>query len=371
MDALILSCGTGGGHNTAAYAIKEELLRRGNHAVMINPYLLHSQKLADRINRAYVSIAQNIPACFGAIYNLGEAYRRLPCKSPIYYSNAKMVPLMEEYLNRNNFDVVIMTHLFPAEIMTQMKDRGIKIPKTILIATDYTCIPFTEDTDCDAYIIPAEELCHEFQSRGIPREKIFPLGIPVRAEFTMQISKKEARKILGLAADKKYLLISGGSIRAGSLKRTIELLHRQCTNDTRIIVICGNNTRLYNSLVEKYGDVMEIVQGTEQMAIYLRASDLYFSKPGGLSSTEAAVMGVPLIHLPPIPGCETKNAHFFCAYGMNYRIDATRQNVLQALALITDTPKCSEMIQKQQKMIRRNSASSICDFAESLMDKVL
>lgn len=371
MDALILSCGTGGGHNTAAYAIKEELLRRGNHAVMISPYLLHSQKLADRINRAYVSIAQNIPACFGAIYNLGEAYRRLPCKSPIYYLNAKMVPLMEEYLNRNNFDVVIMTHLFPAEIMTQMKDHGIKIPKTILIATDYTCIPFTEDTDCDAYIIPAEQLCHEFQSRGIPREKIFPLGIPVRADFTMQISKKEARKILGLAADKKYLLISGGSIGAGSLKRTIELLHGQCTNDTRIIVICGNNTRLYNRLVEKYGDVMEIVQGTEQMAIYLRASDLYFSKPGGLSSTEAAVMGVPLIHLPPIPGCETKNVHFFRSCGMSYRIDTTRQNVLQALALITDTPKCSEMIQKQQKMIRRNSASSICDFAESLMDKLL
>lgn len=371
MDALILSCETGGGHNTAACAIKEELLRRGDHAVMINPYLLHSQKLADSINWAYISIAQNMPACFGVLYNLGEAYRKLPCKSPIYYMNAKMVPIMQKYLSNNHYDVVIMTHLFPAEIMTQMKDRGLKTPKTILIATDYTCIPFTEDTDCDAYIIPAEELCHEFQKRGIPHEKIFPLGIPVRADFTMQVSKKEARKILGLAADKKYLLISGGSIGAGSLKRTIELLHRQCTNDTRIIVICGNNTRLYNRLVEKYGDVMEIVQGTEQMAIYLRASDLYFSKPGGLSSTEAAVMGVPLIHLPPIPGCETKNVHFFCAYGMNYRIDATRQNVLQALALITDTPKCSEMVQKQQKMIRRNSASSICDFAESLMDKVL
>ena len=371
MDALILSCGTGGGHNTAAYAIKEELIRRGDHAVMINPYLLHSQKLADRINRAYISVAQNMPACFGAVYNLGEAYRKLPCKSPIYYLNAKMVPIMEEYLNSNHFDVVIMTHLFPAEIMTRMKDRGIKIPKTILIATDYTCIPFTEDTDCDAYIIPAEELRHEFQSRGIPYEKIFPLGIPVRADFTMQISKKEARKILGLAADKKYLLISGGSIGAGNLKKAIEFLHGQCNDDTRIIAVCGNNKRLYNSLVGKYGDMMEIIQSTEQMAIYLRASDLYFSKLGGLSSTEAAVMGVPLIHLPPIPGCETKNVHFFCTYGMNYRIDATRQDMLQALALITDTPKCSEMIQKQRKMVRRDSASSICDFAESLMDNAL
>lgn len=371
MDALILSCGTGGGHNASANAIKEELLRRGDHVVMTNPYLLHSQKLADMIDRAYISVVQNVPSWFGAVYRLGEAYRKLPCKSPIYYLNGKMVPIMQEYLNGNHFDIVIMTHLFPAEIMTQMKDRGIKIPKTILIATDYTCIPFTEDTDCDAYIIPAEELRHEFQSRGIPQEKIFPLGIPVRADFTMHISKKKARKMLRLEEDKKYLLISGGSIGAGKLKKTINFLYEQCNDNIRLIVICGNNERLYMSLVEKYGNAMEIIQSTEQMAVYLRASDLYFSKPGGLSSTEAAVMGVPLVHLPPIPGCETKNVHFFCAYGMNYRIETTRQNMLQALALLTDTPTCSDMIQKQQKMIRRDSASGICDFAESLMDKAL
>ena len=32
MDALILSCGTGGGHNAAAKAIMEELIGRGWNA---------------------------------------------------------------------------------------------------------------------------------------------------------------------------------------------------------------------------------------------------------------------------------------------------------------------------------------------------
>ena len=32
MDALILSCGTGGGHNAAGYAVREELERRGHKA---------------------------------------------------------------------------------------------------------------------------------------------------------------------------------------------------------------------------------------------------------------------------------------------------------------------------------------------------
>ena len=59
MDALILSCGTGGGHDSAAKAIVEELRTRGHHAVMLNPYTLRSQSLARRINGAYISMVQN------------------------------------------------------------------------------------------------------------------------------------------------------------------------------------------------------------------------------------------------------------------------------------------------------------------------
>lgn len=274
MDALILSCGMGGGHDAAACAVREELLRRGDNAVMLNPYMLHSSRLAERINRTYISMAQRMPSCFGAIYKLGNGYRRLPWKSPVYFLNGKMVPIMENYLRKNHYDVIIMTHLFPAEIMTQMKAHGIAIPKTVFIATDYTCIPFTEETDCDAYIIPAEELRTEFTARGIPTERIFSLGIPVSDSFQNQISKEKAREILGLKSEKKYLLVSGGSIGAGKLARTVRLLYGQCDETMRLIVICGNNERLYQSLIEKYGDAMDIIQSTDQMAVYMCASDL-------------------------------------------------------------------------------------------------
>lgn len=50
MDALILSCGTGGGHNAAGTAIAEELKRRGHRVTMFNPYTLHSKRLAKGIN---------------------------------------------------------------------------------------------------------------------------------------------------------------------------------------------------------------------------------------------------------------------------------------------------------------------------------
>ena len=54
MDALILSCGTGGGHNAAGRAIMEELQRRGHHAEMFNPYNLVSNRLAEEVGHTII-----------------------------------------------------------------------------------------------------------------------------------------------------------------------------------------------------------------------------------------------------------------------------------------------------------------------------
>ena len=147
MDALILSCGTGGGHDAAGKAVYEEMRRRGHHVTMLNPYTIKSTRLSNRINRIYISIVQHMPKAFGVIYMIGNLYRRLPFRSPVYFVNRAMNSVMKEYFAEHHFDIVIMPHLFPAEIMTNMKLHGMDIPKTMFIATDYVCIPFTEETD--------------------------------------------------------------------------------------------------------------------------------------------------------------------------------------------------------------------------------
>lgn len=367
MDALILSCGTGGGHNAAAHAIEEELTRRGDRAVMLNPYTLRGLKLAEIIDRIYITLAQRMPAGFGFVYCLGNLYRRLPFRSPVYFCNRKMATVLGQYLKENPADVVIMSHLFPAEILTQMKNQGMPVPKSMFIATDYTCIPFTEETDCDAYVIPAQELQEDFLGRGLPAEKLHPLGIPVRRGFSHPASKAEARKALGLKADGRYLLVSGGSIGAGKLEKTVERLYEACGNRAHLIVICGNNEKIYKKLTKKYAGRMTVLESTDRMAEYLRASDLYLSKPGGLSSTEAAAMGVPLIHLPPIPGCETINARFFQGLGMSRILKLRQDSIRQALSLLDDPAQCEAMLQRQQTVLNRDAAERICDLAAELV----
>ena len=181
------------------------------------------------------------------------------------------------------------------------------------MATDYTCIPFTGETECDYYVIPHEELELEFVRKGVKKQKLRAFGIPVDETFCSKETKQQAREKLGMSEDGIYYLVAGGSIGAGE-------------NPT----VAGSDARSTGRGGAGSGDLwkeqeageeasqalwpviknISIIGSTDQMATYMRACDVLYSKPGGLSSTEAAVIGIPLIHLTPIPGCETRNRIF-------------------------------------------------------------
>ena len=76
MKVLILSNGTGGGHNAAAFALKEEFRKLGHEAVMMDPFELKgrtSGKITSTIvNKTYTKAVQKVPHIFGFFYNLGE-----------------------------------------------------------------------------------------------------------------------------------------------------------------------------------------------------------------------------------------------------------------------------------------------------------
>lgn len=364
MNVLLLSCGTGGGHNSACSAVEQELAARGHSVKMLNPYLLKGEKTAEVVNNAYNIVAQRAPSAFGMAYRLGNVYRKLPVSSPVYHLNKGMVPLLEKFLRENRFDAIAATHLFPVEIITNMKRSGIAVPTTYFIATDYTCIPFTEETDCDYYVTPAESLTEEYVSRGVPRERIVPLGIPVGRQFREPMDRAEARRRLGLDPDARYILIAGGSIGAGQIEQIVSLLLDHYGDAVRLIVVCGNNHALYQQLDRAYGQRCTLLSYTPRMAEYMRACDLFLSKPGGLSSTEAAVIGTALIHITPIPGCETRNMAFFEKNGMCCAVNFPKKQLLDACEQLMDEARREAMRANQRRVIPANAAGAICALME-------
>ena len=371
MDALILSCGTGGGHNSAAKAVVEAMSTRGHKAVMLNPYRLKSDRLANGIDKTYIRAARKAPHAFGAVYKIGDFYRGLPFHSPVYLANHRMNAVLQEYLSKNHFDVAVMTHLFPAEILTNMKRHGIAVPPMIFVATDYVCTPFTEETECDAYVIPAEDLAADFIARGLPKEKLYPFGIPTHSKFAVSEARDAVKKRLGLDTEKKYILITGGSMGGGKIEKAIAKLrlYFEDREEIGLIIVCGSNKALYHTLRERADPGITVVGHTDDMASYLKASDLFITKPGGLSSTEAAVCGVPVFHTSPIPGCETYNARYFSERGMSIYGEITSDTLSVIEELLSRESIGSAMVDCQKKHSNPYAADQICQLAESLISR--
>lgn len=366
MEALILSCSTGGGHNSAGEAMKEELRKRGHNATMFDPNELVSEGLADIIAKAYVKLVQFNPNLFGIVYLLGEGYRRLPFRSPVYYAGFGPAKKLKEYLEEHDVDVIVMPHLFPAEMITYLKKCGEKLPTTYFLATDYTCIPFTEETDCDYYVVPKGTPKNSFIKRGIPENKILSLGIPVKESFDEKMSKEEAKARLGLAQEVPYYLLTGGSIGAGKIAKTVAVIYQYLEKQTpgKLIVICGNNKKLYDKLAKKYGEKIIVINHTDAIATYMKACEVFISKPGGLSSTEAAVSNIPFFQISPIPGCESANIKFFSENGMSVAVKNVKQDFAKAMQLLKSNGKVSRMKQCQNQLIDITARKEICDLIE-------
>lgn len=276
---------------------------------------------------------------------------------------------MADYLAAHPCDVILMPHFFPAQMLMHLRRRGVAVPPTILIATDYTCVPLEAEVECDAYVIPAADLAEEFIARGLPADRLHPLGIPVRRAFSQTADKALLRRELGLAPDGRHILVAGGSIGAGALEDAIGTIAvcLEGQRDVQCTVLCGSNEALLRRLQERYAGSarMRILASTDRMPDYLRASDLFISKPGGLSSTEAAVAGVPLIHMTPIPGCETANMAYFSQRGMSAAVQDVARELPAALALLTDEAARARMTERQGA-INARAAADVCDLAETM-----
>lgn len=376
MKVLILSCDTGEGHNSAATAIYEYLRKVDVECKVVDALSLCSGQASQRASSTYLRVIK-IPLLFRTIYNAGKLVSNSKVKSPVYFANKCYRKQLLDYINDNGFDVAITTHLFPAEALTALKRENLLNIPTIAVNTDYTCIPFYEETELDYYVIPHKDLIDEFLSRGIPKDRLLPIGIPVRQEFYEKLPKEEARikfcalYNVSLDTSKPWYMIMSGSMGYGKVNQLVNAIIKSQKNEVNIIVICGNNDKLKNKLSHDYKNFENtlILGYCKNIALLMDACDVLFTKPGGLSSTEAAVKNIPIIHTAPIPGCETKNAEFFMKRSMSYSSKSVRKQLEAAIRICKDEAYRNKIIQSQTENISKDTCRNIYMFLTDLKRK--
>ncbi len=361
MKILILSCGTGEGHNSAAKAVYDNLKGKNTECEIRDVLSFKSERAARRAAEVYSAVIKRAPLLFGAAYVLGGLYDRAGLPSPIYYSNAKYAEKLCGYITSNGFDCVICTHLFAMEAMTAVRrewDCGVRVYGVL---TDYTAIPFYKDCVLDGWFVPDGEAAGQLEKSGIPRRIIYRTGIPVREKFCAELTRDGAREALGLPKDKKIVAVTAGGAGCGRLLKLCKGLDKALDGDCVIAVFPARNNALEARLLKRFGggNRFLIVGYTEAIHLYFKAADVVMTKPGGLSSTEAAALRVPIVHLKAIPGCETANAKYFAKRGLSVRTRTVKSAVRAAQGLLAGGDCTRNMLELQQIFINPRAAELI------------
>ena len=202
---------------------------------------------------------------------------------------------------------------------------------------------------------------------GIPAEKLIVTGMPVAAAFRETMTKAEAREALNIPAEKKLYLVMTGGIGCGDAIGLCERLLVLPDEDALIYVLAGRNQELLDRLEEKYGgnSPVRAVPFTDRVSAYMRAADVLLSKAGGISSAEAAVVGVPLVHTMMIPGVETKNADFFAGLGMSLRADTPEAAARFADRIVYDGKTAAKIIAAQRAHMPPDGTEKIAEYVIS------
>ena len=311
---LLLSCSTGQGHNSCALAVKEYLEEQNIVCEMKDALIFLSGKIADFMSWGHCFMYRHLSGLFRWSYRYSEKHPAVfKENSGIYKMLTSGAERMYRFITQGQFDAVICTHPFAAMILTRIvKNHSLQV-RTAFIATDYTCYPGMEFCNLQYYFVPSRCLAKEFEANGISGGRTIAAGIPVRQKMYDRTDKADAKRLLGIGARNRHLLVMCGSMGCGPIAKIVKYIAGELTEGMEVSVICGTNRRLQEKLERKYkrNDRIHIIGYTNQMSLYMDSADLCLTKPGGISITEAVVKKLPMVFVNAVAGCEQYNMDFF------------------------------------------------------------
>jgi UDP-N-acetylglucosamine--N-acetylmuramyl-(pentapeptide) pyrophosphoryl-undecaprenol N-acetylglucosamine transferase len=350
---FILSGGGTGGHIYPAIAIANELKSRFPDA----EFLFVGAK--DKMEM------QKVPQAGYPIKGLWIAglQRKLTLQNAIF--PFKLVDSLWESLKiikQFKPDVVIGTGGFASGPLLQMATM-LGIPTVIQEQNSYPGITNKLlSKKANAICVAYENL-----ERFFPKEKMILTGNPVRQDLIDIESKREkAINFFNLDANKKTLLVLGGSLGARRVNQLIEKeLKNILAQNVQVIWQCG---KLYFEDYKKYNAAnVQVVAFIERMDLVYATADIVISRAGASSVSELSIVGKPVIFIPSPNVAEdhqTKNAQAIVDKKgaiLLKESELDSQFILVFEALLKDQGKQNQLSENIRKLAKPKATKQIVD----------
>jgi UDP-N-acetylglucosamine--N-acetylmuramyl-(pentapeptide) pyrophosphoryl-undecaprenol N-acetylglucosamine transferase len=216
----------------------------------------------------------------------------------------------------------------------------------------------------------ANKICVAYENleRFFPKGKMVLTGNPVRQDLIDIESKRaEAIQYFNLDANKKTLLVLGGSLGARRVNQLIEKELQNITDQNiQVIWQCG---KLYLEDYKKYDkkENVQVLAFIDRMDLVYAAADVVISRAGASSVSELSIVGKPVIFIPSPNVAEdhqTKNAQAIVDKNgalmiKESELEANFSTVFNHL--IQDENQQNQLSQNIRKIAKVNATKDIVD----------
>lgn len=371
---LIITVTAGEGHNSMAKALREKLEQDKNNKVKVIDIFKAYGKPGKVlfINDGYLS------ACKYALPIYNMVFRNMQLLSPAEKNKSVAqswleyeTPLLINDIYSFKPDVIIGTHFYSGIMITNLKKRFSIPAKVVSLLTDYTVHPFHEcATGIDYLITPTDYLHPQLEFKGYKKEQLVPLGIPVREEFSKELSKTDARRELGIDENMFTCTISiGGGGFGGSEKILKKLL--KIETPIQIIVVNGRNKEAFKrieNIVENNDTPHKIINYgfVNFMSTIMSASDCIVGKCGATVLNEALNKRRVLILNDKLAQQEYDNMMYLTSNNACIRVNKYFPLELVVEHLTRHPEIITKLEDSIDKIRRPNALNDICNFVSEL-----
>ncbi|WP_054949402.1 MGDG synthase family glycosyltransferase [Numidum massiliense] len=300
----------GDGHYSAARSLEKAIktLAPSVEVTLVCGIAHISSKLERAIRLAYLQALRYTPKLWGKAY-AQESKWSVWLQQPL---GALFANYLHKIVCSEKPDVVVCTHAFCLSAVARLKE--IFSFRLGAIITDFSINSFWINPAVEFYFVGHEALRDKLKQMGVQRANVFATGIPIDPLFAevVHLPKREAKRSVGVDDGRPSILLMGGGLGHGPIKQVIEHIDAAFGDAVQLTVVTGNNELLRNKCEQMFGEAphIRILGYVDHLGRYLASADLLITKPGGLTTSEALALGIPMLIVAPIPGHEERNSHF-------------------------------------------------------------
>jgi len=363
VKALLLSASFGSGHGQAARAIKEALAAEGVEDCQEADYLKFIPAWErGPVTWTYAFWLRYWPAAYRWFYH----WSNRPSEPKLITEAFGRAGLgnIRRMLREADPDVIVASYATVSAVIGRARAAEQFDFVNALVVTDLRAHRHWARPEADLVFAANEETKADLVGHGLDPEKVHVTGIPIVPAFASLPAKEELRRKLGFDERPVVIMSSGGTDSYRSYHKVLSLLLGSGL-PMQLVTFSRHDSGFR---IEDRGPVRWLRPGYRQdYPEWLGAADLVVGKAGGLTSSEALALGVPMLIHDPIPGQEEGNAEYLERHGAAVWARKRAEVLPQLQRLLGDEELRRQMGERARALGRPQAASEV---ARILLEEV-